>query len=83
MKTSLEISDAVFRRAKTLAAGRGISFRALVLEALTDKLRAESDREKKPWMRTFGNLRHLHTETARINRIIEEEFGRIEPEGQH
>ena len=43
MKTTLEIPDAIFRRAKTVAAERGIPFRALVSEALADKLRAQSD----------------------------------------
>jgi hypothetical protein len=40
MKTTLEIPDAFVRRAKTVAAERGIPFRALVSEALADKLRA-------------------------------------------
>ena len=35
MKTTLEIPDAIFRRAKTVAAERGIPFRALVSEALS------------------------------------------------
>ena len=82
MKTTLEIPDAIFRRAKMVAAERGIPFRALVSEALADKLRAQDDRNSKPWMKTFGKLRHLHTETARINRIIEEEFDQIEIEDQ-
>jgi hypothetical protein len=77
MKTTLEIPDAVFRRAKSVAAERGIPFRALVSEALADKLRATGHRDK-PWMKTFGKLRHLHKETARINRIIKAEFGLIE-----
>jgi hypothetical protein len=80
VKTTLEIPDAIFRRAKTAAAERGIPFRALVSEALADKLRAPGGKDSKPWMKTFGKLRHLRKETARINRIIEEEFGQIEPE---
>lgn len=80
MKTTLEIPDAIFRRAKAEAAERGIPFRALVSAALADKLRAQSDRNSKPWMKTFGKLRHLHRETARINRIIEEEFDLVETE---
>lgn len=80
MKTTLEIPDAIFRRAKTVAAERGIPFRALVSEALADKLRAQGERDAKPWMKTFGKLRHLHKETARVNLIIEDEFGRIETE---
>jgi hypothetical protein len=80
VKTTLEIPDAIFRRAKTAAAERGIPFRALVSEALADKLRAQSDRDSKPWMQTFGKLRNLHKETARINRIIAAEFDQVETE---
>ena len=49
-------------------------------QALADKLRAQGDRDSKPWMKTFGKLRHLHKETARINRIMEEEFDQVETE---
>jgi hypothetical protein len=79
MKTTLEIPDALFRRAKSAAAEQGIPFRELVSEALAEKLRAQTKVEK-PWMRSFGKLRHLHQENVRISKIIEEEFGRIEPE---
>ena len=79
MKTTLEIPDPLFRRAKSAAAERGIPLRALVTEALADKLRIAGS-DDKPWMKTFGTLRRLHKETARINRVIEEEFGQIEPE---
>jgi hypothetical protein len=82
MKTTLEIPDTIFRRAKAVAATRGIPFRALVSEALAEKLRAQSDRESKPWMKAFGRLRHLHTETVKINRIVEEEFDQIEAEDE-
>ena len=81
MKTTLEIPDAVFRRAKSVAAERGIPLRALVSEALTDALRIRGNgSEEKPWLKGFGKLRHLRKENARINRIIEEEFERIEDE---
>jgi hypothetical protein len=79
MKTTLEIPDAIFRRAKSVAAERGIPLRALVTEALADKLRVPGG-EDKPWMKSFGKLRSLHKETVRIDRIIADEFGKIEPE---
>ena len=79
MKTTLEIPDAIFRRAKSAAAERGIPLRALITEALTDKLRADNG-DSKPWMAAFGKLRHLRKETAKVNRIIEEEFEHIENE---
>jgi len=81
MKTTLEIPDAVFRRAKSAAAERGIPFRELVTEALADRLRADGEAAGgKPWMQAFGKLRRLRKETARINRIIEAEFDRVERE---
>jgi hypothetical protein len=79
MKTTLEIPDALFRQAKSAAAQQGIPFRALVSEALAEKLRRPPNGDK-PWMKAFGKLRGLHKENARIDRIIEDEFERIEPE---
>jgi hypothetical protein len=79
MKTTLEIPDPLFRRAKSVAAERGIPLRALVTEALAEKLRVAGG-EDKPWMKSFGKLRSLHNETVRIDGIIADEFGRIEPE---
>jgi hypothetical protein len=79
MKTTLEIPDAIFRRAKSVAAERGIPLRALISEALADKLRTDNG-SGKPWMAAFGKLRRLRKETARINSIIEEEFEQIEAE---
>ena len=79
MKTTLEIPDSIFRRAKSVAAERGIPLRALISEALAEKLRADNA-SGKPWMAAFGKLRHLRRETAKINRLIEEEFEQIEAE---
>lgn len=79
MKTTLEIPDALFKRAKSAAAEQGIPLRALVADALTEKLRGRGG-DEKPWMNSFGKLRGLRKETARINRIIEQEFDQIEPE---
>lgn len=80
MKTTLEIPDPIFRRAKSLAAERGIPFREFVTEAVKEKLTAHSKASEKPWTKLAGGLKHLHKETERINRIIEEEFEKIEPE---
>ena len=78
MKTTLEIPDALFRRAKATAAERGIALRELVSDALEDKLRSHETPDK-PWMNGFGELRDLHAETVRINGIMDDEFGRIDP----
>jgi hypothetical protein len=79
MKTTLEIPDALFRRAKAAAAEQGIPLRELVSQALAEKLRA-GVRDEKPWMKSFGKLRSLRRETARVDAIIAAEFGQIEPE---
>ena len=80
MKTTLEIPDPLFRRAKSIAAQRGIPLRAFVTEAVEEKLAASSPKREKPWVRFVGGLRHLHKETARINSILRREFETIEPE---
>jgi hypothetical protein len=80
MKTTLEIPDTIFRRAKSAAAERGIPFREYVTEAVKDKLVATTKTTEKPWMKAFGKLRHLRKDTPKINRIIEEEFEQIDAE---
>ncbi|MGB7729911.1 MAG: hypothetical protein WBL50_17910 [Candidatus Acidiferrum sp.] len=80
MKTTLEMPDTIFRRAKSAAAQRGIPFREFVTQAVKDKLAASGKTADKPWMAAFGKLRHLRKENARINRIIEEEFEQIDAE---
>ena len=79
MKTTLEIPDALFKRAKSVAAEQGIPLRELVSQALAEKLR-KAPAAEKPWMKMFGQLRHLKSETERINAVIESEFGQVEPE---
>lgn len=78
MKTTLEIPDPIFRRAKSVAAQRGIPLRAFVTEAVTEKLEASLKKEEQPWVSLAGGLKHLHKETVRINRIIKSEFEKIE-----
>lgn len=80
MKTTLEIPDVIFRRAKSAAAERGIPLREFVTEAVQEKLAGNAKTGEKPWVKLAGGLRHLHKETVRINRVIAQEFEQIEPE---
>jgi hypothetical protein len=80
MKTTLEIPDAVFRRAKSAAAARGIPFRAFVTEAVKDKVAAETKAGERPWLKHMGKLKHLHKETVRISRLIEDDSEKIDAE---
>jgi hypothetical protein len=80
MKTTLEIPDEIFRRAKAKAGEQGIPLRQFVTDAVAEKLGSESSARKKARVSLVGKLRHLRKETARINRLIEREFETIEPE---
>ena len=80
MKTTLEFPDKVFRKAKARAAERGVPFRQFVTEAVERSLEEQPPAGPRPWMRHFGQLRHLRKETARIMKVIDEEFETIDPE---
>jgi hypothetical protein len=80
MKTTLEIPDSVFRRAKSKAAERGIPLRQFVTEAVEDKLKATPSAGQKPWMKHVGKLKDLRKETQRIKKVIEQAFERVDPE---
>jgi hypothetical protein len=78
VKTTLEIPDFLFRRAKSVAAERGIPLRQLVTEAVQEKLKTTS--RERPWMKHLGKLKHLYKERKQIDRRVEEAFERIDPE---
>ena len=84
MKTTLEIPDAIFRKAKASAAERGIPLRQFVTEAMEEKITAPTsvaDSAALPaWMSGFGGLADLHEETRRIDSIVRAEFQILEPE---
>jgi hypothetical protein len=80
MKTTLEIPDTIFRRAKARAAEHNISLRTFVSEAVAEKLEVKSPDRQKARIALAGKLRHMRRETARISTLIEQEFERIEPE---
>jgi hypothetical protein len=80
MKTTLEIPDTIFRRAKSVAAQRGIPLREFVTEAVKDKLAAAAKAGEKPWVRLMGTMKHLRKETARIDQLIEEDSEKIDAE---
>jgi hypothetical protein len=80
VKTTLEIPDAIFRRAKSRAAEQGLPLRQFVTEAVEAKLSATPPGDEKPWMKHFGTLKHLRKETERIQRLMDQEFEQIDPE---
>ena len=86
MKTTIELSDSLFRRAKTAAVQQGLSLKQLFTEALEWRLDSSRIAEGKGavprWTRAYGALRHLRRERKAIEQAIESEFEKIEPEDQ-
>jgi hypothetical protein len=78
MKTTLEIPDFLFRRAKSVAAERGIPLRQFITEAVQEKLKAPA--REKPWTKHLGKLKHLHKDTKQIEKRVKEVFEQIDPE---
>ncbi len=78
MKTTLEMPDFLFRRAKSAAAVRGIPLRQLVTEAVQEKLGTMAG--NKPWMKHMGKLKHLHGDRKQVEKRMEEAFEGIDRE---
>ena len=78
MKTTLEIPDFLFRRAKSVAAERGIPLRQFMTEAVQEKLKTTP--HERPWMKHLGKLKHLHNERKQIEERVEGAFEQIDRE---
>jgi len=76
LKTTLEIPDLLFRRAKSVAAERGIPLRQLVTEAVQEKLKITS--QERPWMKHLGKLKYLHKERKQVEKRVAEAFEQID-----
>ena len=83
MKTTIEIPDPLFRRAKSRAAERGQTLKELVTDALQEKLASGTGKAgvaEPEWMQGFGKLRRLRNEMKRIQARVDEVFEVVEPE---
>jgi hypothetical protein len=78
VKTTLEIPDFLFRRAKSVAAERGIPLRQFVTEAVQDKLKVS--RQSKPWMKHIGKLKCLRKDRKQVEKRVEEAFEQVDRE---
>jgi hypothetical protein len=83
VKTTIELSDNLFRKAKAAAVHEGLTLKKLFTQALEMRLRRTSTSHRlagPEWMRAYGALRHLRRDRKRFERVIESEFEKIEPE---
>jgi hypothetical protein len=80
MRTTIDIPDELFRRAKATAALEGRTLKDLVTEALEAHLQTRSapPPEATGWRRCFGLL--TRDETDEIDERIGDEFERIDPD---
>jgi len=86
MKTTVEIPDTTLRRAKTMAAAKGMKLKELLVEAIEDKVSngGKTSKTAEPsWMKlhgAFAKTKAMRAETRRIQRVIDGEFEQIDPE---
>jgi hypothetical protein len=84
MKTTVEIPDSLYRQVKARAALQGQTIKDFLVEAVRDKLRSRNGKKTKSkqetgWRAVAGAADPR--EIAEFQRIIDEEFSRIDPEG--
>lgn len=83
MKTTVDLPDATFRQAKSVAAARGMTLKRFLTEALEERLRrcaAEiGGGVEPPWMDGFGALSDIADESRHVLDLIEDEFETLSP----
>jgi hypothetical protein len=79
VKTTVELPDDLFRRAKATAASKGMSLKDLFSQAVEERLSRDGARPVEPaWKALAGNLAPLRKETRRIEARIDDEFGQVD-----
>ena len=78
MKATLELPDSLLHAAQAVASRQGLPLGAFIADAIQSKLLAAADTPAQPWMKHFGSLRHLHSESERIAKFVCAEFERVD-----
>ncbi|MEZ5331883.1 MAG: hypothetical protein R2991_07470 [Thermoanaerobaculia bacterium] len=81
MKTTIEIPDELFRRAKAEAALRGESLKAFIGTALAERLAAGRPAAAAPepeWRAVFG--RAAARDVAEVDAVVERDLEVVDPE---
>ena len=81
MRTTFELPDQLFRKAKAAAALQGISLKDLFSQAITEKLKRISTPDKeKPWMAFYEKGGDYARELDKVENFIAAEFETIRDE---
>ncbi len=78
MTTTIEIPDSVYSQVQAHAALQGTTIDAFLMEAIRDKLAEERIPADRGWRSVFGM--GDKEAVAEVQRIIDEEFSKIDPE---
>jgi hypothetical protein len=78
MTTTIELPDAVYHQVQAHAAQQGKTIDAFLLDAIHEKLAEEQDEDGHGWRSVFG--KGDKEAVAEVQRIIDEEFSKIDPE---
>lgn len=71
MKTTIDLPDPLFRRAKAKAAETGRSLKRFITEAVEVRLQASDTEFKRPWMQVIQQLPRIPSQTREeIDRTI-------------
>jgi hypothetical protein len=80
VKTTVELPDKLLRAAKATAVARGQTLQQFVSAAVAGQVRADPViAAKKPWMKMAGALKEYSMELDKVDKVIAEEFERINP----
>ena len=78
MTTSIELPDSIYEQVKAHAALRGKTVDAFLVDAISEKLAEKEDLSGTGWRSVFG--KGDRKAVAEVQRIIDEEFSKIEPD---
>ncbi|MEX2307209.1 MAG: hypothetical protein WD738_06430 [Pirellulales bacterium] len=80
MKTTVEIPDSLYRQIKARAALKGQTIKDFLVEAVRAKLASDKTKPngKTGWRAAFGAADP--NDVAEVQRIIDEEFSKINPD---
>ena len=80
MKTTMELPDALFTTVKVTVASEGISMKEFLTQAIQMRLKMRPGPAEKPWLKAFGGLKEMQKENRKLDRLIADEFGLVDPE---
>ena len=78
MRATIEIDDSVFSEVEAYAQQIGKSVDAVLVEAISDKFAPDSESELPGLMSVFGT--GDHEAVTEVQRIIDEEFSKVDPD---